>query len=156
MLKQVVRRAPTLSENVRAFYQQHHPKTPQLGNTVQALSTEIARFSSVFLVIDALDETADDQGIRTTLLSELESLPIKLLVTSRYDTSLERKFEDAARIDIEATADDVRKYVKARIRSEPLLMRHIPGDIDLQEDIVNKVVEKCRGMWVHHLSNFAL
>lgn len=146
LLKQVIQDQPNLSEDVKRIYLCHRPKRPTFAETAEAFRNEIKRFSKVFVIIDALDETTDNDDIRTLLLSELESLPIHLLVTSRHDTIIERRFDHAQCLEIRATDGDVQTYVKARIATEKILLRHIERNPSLEERILKTVVDKSKKM----------
>ncbi len=113
---------------------------------------EIGHFSKTFVLIDALDETSEHEDIRRLLLSELQTQPINLLVTSRYEKSIQQRLEKAEHLEIRATAADLQTYVKARIPSEHLLARHIKADPALEETIIDGIVEKSQGMYVSHAS----
>ena len=146
LLKQIIQDQANVSEIVKSLYQEHRPKRPTFAQTADDFRTEIKRFFWVFVVIDALDETTENDDIRTLLLSELESLPIHLLVTCRYDTIIERRFEDAQCLEIRATDGDVHTYVKARIALEKTLLRHIERNPLLEETILRTVVDQSRKM----------
>jgi hypothetical protein len=100
-------------------------------------------YSKAFIVVDALDESTEDHGIRATLLKALRSLPgtVNLMFTSRDLLSIARQFQGTKRLDIQAHDGDLRKYVEGRIASLP--RRHL---IDLQVMIQEKIVEVAGGM----------
>ena len=56
----------------------------------------IARYRYVFVVIDALDETREDNNIRKDLIPFMESMTnVRLLVTSRHEKAIEGIFQNA-------------------------------------------------------------
>ena len=146
LVKQIVQLKRTVSTELTARYKERERGRPTFAELATLFSQEISHFSKVFVVIDALDETSEREDIRRLVLSELQNLPVNLLVTSRYEKSIEQRLGKAERLEIRATAADVKTYVKARIPSEHLLARHIEADPTLEETIVNKIVEKSQGM----------
>ena len=146
LVKQIAQQKRTTSTELTARYKERERGRPTFTELATLFSQEIGHFSKVFVVIDALDETSEREDIRRLVLSELQTLPVNLLVTSRYEKSIEQRFGKAERLDIWATAADVQTYVKARIPSEHLLARHIQADPTLEETIVNKIVEKSQGV----------
>ena len=146
LVKQIVQQKRTVSTELIARYKERERGRPTFAELATLFSQEISHFSKVFVVIDALDETSEHEDIRRLVLSELQNLPVNLLVTSRYEKSIEERLGKAERLEIWATAADVQTYVKARIPSEHLLARHIQADPTLEETIVNKMVEKSQGM----------
>ncbi len=150
LLKQLVQIQSETSAEVRSLYDKHIRQNtcPELGRMVKALQSEMMRYSKVFIVIDALDECPEDNGVRQHILTELRSLAlaVKLMFTSRYITAIERELQGAIRLDIRANDDDIRKFVKGRISREHRLARHIQADVTLRDDIENTIVDKARGM----------
>ncbi len=152
LLKQVIQQKTTISPELKDLYNEREKHRPTFAELARLFSHEISRFSKTFVLIDALDETSEHEDIRRLLLSELQTQPINLLVTSRYEKSIEQRLEKAEHLEIRATAADVQTYVEARIPSEHLLARHIKADPALEETIIDGIVEKSQGMYVSHAS----
>ena len=155
LLKQIVQQKRTVSTELTVRYGERERGRPSFAELAAFFSQEMRHFSKVFIVIDALDETSEHEDIRRLVLSELQNLPVNLLVTSRYEKSIEQRLEKAERLEICAMAADIQTYVTARIPSEHLLARHIQADPTLEETIVNKIIEKSQGMYVSHLLSSA-
>ncbi|KAI9878016.1 MAG: hypothetical protein M1830_002174, partial [Pleopsidium flavum] len=163
LLKQLVQDQSVtleLSNNVRSLYRQHINRNtrPTLGEFVNALQSEVRRYSKVFIIVDALDECPEDNGTRAHMLSELLSLAstVNVMFTSRYLTSIERDFQGSKRLDILANDDDIRRYIEDRIQREHRLARHVGADRFLQETIVKTTVRNVRGMIRFDLLRFLL
>ena len=111
---------------------------------------EIRNFSRVFIVIDALDECSEKDGIRESFLGEVRKLlpNICLLVTSRPIANIEHEFENATRRDIHASDEDIKRYLEAQIERQPQLVRHIKADPNLRDAILNNIIQKANGMHV--------
>jgi hypothetical protein len=118
------------------------------------LQYEVSSFSKVFVVIDALDECLENDGTRESLIAEIKKLQpsIHLLVTSRHIASIEREFEKAARLEILANDEDIRRYLGGRIERGRLKL-HIRADPTLKHVIVNTLVGNARGMFVKSLTD---
>lgn len=148
LLKQVIQDRPRASDEIKSFYKDHivQGSRPNCEELRKAFQSEIGN-STVFLVVDALDEYPErDQEL---LLLELQSLAstLKLMVTSRPLPLIERLFQDAIHLEIRATHDDVQKYIRSRILHERRLKIHVERDRGLQESILYKVTTNVRGMY---------
>lgn len=150
LLKQLIQKQSKASVDVKSLYNKHIKKNtrPELGELVKALQSDIKSYSKVFIIADALDECPEDNSVRQHILAELRSLTaaLNLMFTSRYLTAIEREFQVARRLDIQADDDDIRQYIRGRISGEHRLARHIRGDLALRDDIINTIVDKARGM----------
>jgi hypothetical protein len=51
-------------------------------------------------------------------------------------------------LEIRASEEDIRKYLKARISKAARLRRHVKADAKLEETIINTIVENSQGMYV--------
>ena len=156
LLKQVIQQKKAFSPELKDLYIEREKGRPIFDKLARLFSHEMNYFSKVFVVIDALDETTEHEDVRRLILSELQALPINLLVTSRYEKSIEQRLREAERLDIWATAADVQTYIKARIPCETLFTRHIQADPSLEKTVVDKIVENSQGMYVVRLAYLAM
>jgi hypothetical protein len=149
-LHQLVWRNPVISDDILSLYRQHGKKQtrPTLRELSELLQLEVHRLSKVFIVIDALDECRESNGTRDSFVAEIRKLQptIHLLITSRYISTMEREFEKAARVEIRASDEDVRRYLECRIENEGRLVRVVKADLALQATITNTIVENAKGM----------
>jgi ankyrin repeat domain-containing protein 50 len=145
LLKQMVQDRPTISENVKVFYERHrHQNTrPILDDFIEALKVEIGTYSRVFILVDALDE-CENHETRANLLRILRSIltsgTVRLLVTSRDLLSIAGEFRATKRLDIIAHNQDIRRYLEGRIATGPTHLKR------LQEYIISQVVQNAAGM----------
>jgi hypothetical protein len=139
-----------ISDGILSLYDYHAKRgtRPSLGGWSKVLKSEIENYSKVFILIDALDESNENSGVRDGFLAEIRKLQpsIYLLVTSRHITTIEREFENAARVEIRASDEDVRKYLEGRIERESRLKCHVKAHPALREEIVQMIVKKADGM----------
>ncbi|KAH7304498.1 hypothetical protein BKA65DRAFT_531311 [Rhexocercosporidium sp. MPI-PUGE-AT-0058] len=154
LLKQLVqRRLPAVSSSILNLYQHHRDKKtrPPLTEYARFLAAELRHFSKVYVVIDALDECSEDGRTRELFLTEAQKLfpSICLLVTSR--DLLDTKFENAARLDINASDQDIERYLRSRIKVE--LARFIKTDdpdSTFSANVLTSITAKANGMQVLH------
>jgi hypothetical protein len=122
-----------------------------LGKLMALLQTEVKTYSSVFIVIDALDECSD--GVQKELMGKIQSLTsVKLLVTSRPILSIEHNLCADAKLEITAKDSDINAYLENKLSSPhaDMLRRLIskPSSLISKEDIMNRVAMKAQGMYV--------
>jgi hypothetical protein len=150
---QLVSDRDSLSKDVIDLYKEHVKRgtRPALDEISVVLRSAIGSYSKVFIVIDALDECPEEKGFRASLLAELIALEtkVRLMVTSRPHVNGEQEFQNAIRLDVIASDDDVRRYLKGRIPREPRLVRIIKQDTALQKNIVDTIVKNVQGMFVY-------
>ena len=148
LLKQLLQQLRPISSSILDLYRHHRDKTtrPSLSEYSRLLAAELHRFSKVFVVIDALDECTEEGRVREQFLTEvLKLIPsVSLLLTSRDIPDMKRKFEVAARLDIQASDEDIRIYLESRIETE--LASFIKRDSTLRTDILTTIIEKAQGM----------
>jgi len=151
LLRQLIHAQSTIPDDIVRLYRYHlHQQTrPRLAEYSKLLQSEVRRFSKAFIIIDALDECSESDGIRGLLPEVQKLLPdIYLLVTSRHIGNIERGFEGVNRLEIRASDADVKDYLNARIEQDPQLARHIKADPTLRYTILNTIIQKTNGMYV--------
>jgi len=86
--------------------------------------------------------------IRERSLAEIRKLQqtIHLLITLRHIPAIVQEFEKAARVEIRASDQDVKRYLESRIESEGRLVRFVKSDPALQATIVSTIVQNAKGM----------
>ena len=119
---------------------------PSLGEYSSLLLALIAKLKRVFIIVDALDECSRDA--RSVFLAELKKLPssVSLMFTTRPIPDILDSFVDTPRIEVRASDDDVRTYLTKEIELSPSLARWVKADSGLAGEIVEKVIEKSKGM----------
>ena len=169
-IKQLCRRMQCLPPKLQEIYEKHYQNDSQPNSEeLQSIFLAIARhFSSMFLVLDALDECTPEQraelceffckiiefsvGPNSALSQSARTCAcsIKLLVTSRKEPDIERVFRQKSFPKVEIEAEkvdcDIAIYVKAqieqRIQDERLTLR----DMTLKEKILTTLTTKASGM----------
>ncbi|EEU34232.1 uncharacterized protein NECHADRAFT_85502 [Fusarium vanettenii 77-13-4] len=161
LLRQLVNLSEEVSPEVVTLYKDHQPGSSPPSTLLEgyglALETEIRRFESVYIVVDALDECRDDDEgefqpcTRARVLQTLGSLgdKIHVLFTSRDErpaVSLPDPTMPIAIMKVLATENDIRTYVQARIEGSQSLKHNT--DSGLREDIKKTVAKKAAGMFL--------
>jgi hypothetical protein len=151
LLKQLVR-GRALSRKIVSLYEYHknNRNRPSLDELVTAIRHESGRYSSLFIVVDALDECFDKAEVTARLLQILSALApyARVLVSSRPHINSRRFLPNSQHIEVVATKHDLRKYVEARLTPTTTsdLARLIHDRDDLYQEIVQTAVDKANGM----------
>jgi len=152
LLKQLVQDRPALCDLLKPLFQKRGGRNTilTLKDVSVALEHVIARHRKVFIVIDALDECPKHNGFRDVLLSELGSLSrhVNLLVTSRSHINIDFDIEGAARLEIQASEADLRKYLWTRITRANRPVRFVRPDDELKAKIVETLLGNAQGMFL--------
>jgi predicted glycosyltransferase len=138
----VVKIVKTLQEQCAA--RRSKPALEELKKTLQDV---MASLSTVYIVIDALDECPSDDGTRRQLLAcirELQSFAdLRLMVTSRHIHEITDEFQDATTIEVRAHDEDVTRFVTGQMDRLP---RCIQRDAELQKLVQEKITGGIDGM----------
>ena len=161
-LKQLCRKMQSFPPELQEVYKQHYrnDSQPRYEELRIAFLAVIRQFGRIFLVLDALDECILDQ--RKDLCEFLLSLAnirtsagssqgiVKLFVTSRKESDIERAFQSIPTIEVEAAKvnSDIEVYVKSQIelRLQDCTLRL--RNMALKDKIFNALTTKADGMYV--------
>ncbi|KAJ6520678.1 hypothetical protein DFH09DRAFT_939667, partial [Mycena vulgaris] len=135
---------------VDTLYDYHYKRKtqPHLNDFRKALDFAIAQYHKVYLVIDALDEYPED--IRHPFLQYLVTLGpiVNIMMTSRPHINLDSVFPDLQILEIQATEDDLYRYLTMQMHNSPRLSRHIRSRPELEHEIHSKVISNSEGMFL--------
>jgi hypothetical protein len=139
---------PTGSPAHRLYAKHYEKRTrPSLEEMHTVLhSVVMMEYSKVYLIIDALDEYPELW--RHKLLKYLAGFrpELNLLLTSRPHVEPETFFPNTPSLEIRATEEDIRHYVKGQIQDSPRLSKHVQLHPKLREEIETKIISKVDGM----------
>jgi len=146
LLKQLVQSRPDTAAAVTHMYDHSKRKSrPSLDEIFGALQSVCSNYTTVYIVVDALDECAD--GARGRLIDKLCELQaridMRLLFTSRFIPEITQKFQSNPILEVRASEEDVERFVAGQM---PRLPKCIQRDEDLKQDVQNKIVEAVGGM----------
>ncbi|KAL5371349.1 hypothetical protein DPSP01_014323 [Paraphaeosphaeria sporulosa] len=151
IVKQLVQSRPSTAEPVARLHKQHADRgtKPSLEEIYGALREVVTKYSTVYVIIDALDECQDSDGARSQLLARLKDLQVgydvRIMATARFIPEIEAEFQTAMKLEIQASDEDVRRYVAGQTHRLP---RCIQRDPALQATIQDKLVEAVDGMFL--------
>ena len=159
-LKQLCRTMQSLPHQLQEFYEQHYrnDSQPKYDELRSIFLTIMQQLGCIFFVVDALDEcTIDERNHLCRFLLSITDTStsrgtVKLFVTSRRESDIERAFRQKLipTIEIEATKvdSDIEVYVKAqielRLQNGSLSIR----DMALTDRIFSALTTKSGGMYV--------
>jgi hypothetical protein len=118
LLKQLAESQSSLPKSIKDLYDRHKTKRtrPSHEEISSTLRSVVAKYSRVFIVVDALDECQASNSCRTRFLSEIFSLQANLFATSRINGEIAKIFSKATSLEIRARDDDVRIYLDERMQ----------------------------------------
>jgi hypothetical protein len=149
LLKQLVQSRPDIAATVTHMYDDHSKRKsrPSLDEIFGALQSVCSNYTTVYIVVDALDECADRDGARGQLIDELLELQartdVRLLFTSRFIPEITHKFQLNPMLEVRASEEDVRRFVAGQI---PHLRNFVQRNEELKETIQDKIVKAVDGM----------
>ena len=152
LIRQLIDQIDFVPEDLSSLYKSRakHGTRPSRFQLHELLISTASHFSTLFLVIDALDECSESDGTRSFLASDLRKmLPhARFLFTSRPYNDIESHFDGCLQIEIRAGNDDIRRYITSQILREPRLAKHIQADKSLLELIKETIIRRSDGMLV--------
>ncbi|KAJ7266772.1 ankyrin repeat domain-containing protein [Mycena rebaudengoi] len=132
------------------LYHKHLEKRtrPSVDEMHAILSSVVADYSKVYIVIDALDEYPETKC--HALLKHLAALRpnIRLLCTSRPHITPEMFFPNTPALEIRATEEDIRRYLDTQIQRSFRLSKHVQSRPELHEEIENQIIGNVDGMFL--------
>ena len=115
---------------------------------LELLETEAKLYSTVFVIVDGLNELEDSSGQRQELFHQLRMLESVacLMVTSRPHPQLERKLPPPALVQCIARGHDVRLYLEQRLDKELRLSQQLSTNPNLRATIISRVIDVAQGV----------
>jgi Cdc6-like AAA superfamily ATPase len=147
IVKQLVQSRPMMAEPVIRLYKQHASRStkPSHEEILNTFRQVVAKFATVFIVVDALDECQDNT--RRLFLARLQELQagqdIRFLATSRFIPEIEAAFRETEKLEVRANSEDVRRFVAGQMYRLPGFIQRDPS---LQDMVEEKIVESAGGM----------
>ncbi|KAJ7291119.1 ankyrin repeat-containing domain protein [Mycena rebaudengoi] len=129
---------------VHQLFQKHSEKgtKPELAQIHELVRLAITEWSRVYIVVDALDETPEDN--RQCLLNYLTDMGpnVCLMLTLRHDVSLRNI--TAETFEIRVPEEDIQKYVEHQIN----VRLSVTTSSQLRKEIVAKILENVDRMFL--------
>ena len=158
--RQLVEQKPALLRLVKETRDKQKPKlnSATLTNCIDLLASIVRELDRTFVVVDALDECAeqDDKRClnRESFVKALLDLPFQLFITSRNLEAIFSLLEHATRLDIRSHYEDIKLYVDWRILNSPLLMANIDNKEANRNLVVDTVIKKSSDRYVNSISSW--
>ncbi|KAJ5666742.1 hypothetical protein N7462_011151 [Penicillium macrosclerotiorum] len=150
LLQQLTIQCPSIPDQIKKAYAAHSKKgtSPSFPEYLDLLTRQMTLFKRTYIIVDALDECTEANGVRDELLEGILQLPTftSVLVTSRHIPTIEEYFQDAVKLPIRAHEDDINLHVRSRLAKEKSWGRRIRLDSVLQTKIANSIVERASGI----------
>ncbi|KAJ7200212.1 hypothetical protein GGX14DRAFT_342912, partial [Mycena pura] len=148
--RQLVWGKPIL-ESARAVFRNHKERETKVTlDEVQAvLISALAPYAKVYVVVDALDEYAEAQ--RGNLLRNLGTLgdSVNIMIASRPHIEPDYTiFPGLQSLEIRATQEDIRHYIKAQIATSEKLSKHVRARPELRDQIESEILANVDGMFL--------
>lgn len=155
LLKQLACGQSCLPQNANMIFQTYNSRTqrPSLDDTKTLLRHMVDSYSRVFILIDALDECQGLDGCRANLLTDMfflrDESKANIFATSRLIPEIMDRFGACKRMQIRASKDDVRTYVRGQLDGGNL--EHLPSLVKqkprLKEEIIKGISDAVDGMY---------
>jgi Cdc6-like AAA superfamily ATPase len=146
LLKQLVQSRPDIAAPVTHMYDDHSKRNnrPSLDEILRSLQSVCSDYTTVYIIVDALDECTDKDGNRGRLIDKLRELQattdVRLLFTSRSIPDITQKFEPNPMLEVRAREEDVRRFVACQMSRLPKY------EEQLKSAIQDRIVEAVDGM----------
>jgi Cdc6-like AAA superfamily ATPase len=149
LLKQLVESRPDIAASVKQIHDHHlkQKSRPSFDEILRILQSICSSYTTVYIIVDALDECADRDGTRGRLIDKLRELQartdVRLLFTSRSIPEITQKFQSNLILEVRASEEDARRFVAGQI---PRLPNCIRRDDELRLTVENEIVKAVDGM----------
>jgi hypothetical protein len=151
LLKQSALLKSSAMGSVTRLYEKHANAGtyPHISELEAGFLSSSQDFQRIFLVIDALDECDADISRESILkvLKIFKMSSLRIFVTSRpHPDDIRRLFQDSPEVTIEASGEDIERYVRATIEASGKAARIMSSD--LKEEAIRKIRDNAQGMYV--------
>ncbi|KAJ5653623.1 hypothetical protein N7490_000626 [Penicillium lividum] len=151
LLKQLSQDQLSLPDSLGDLYNKHeHRQTrPSFDELSKALRSVATVYSRVFILIDALDECQASDECRFKFISEIFTLQANcganIFATSRFIPDITARFSQGTMLEIRASNEDVKRYLKGHIGQLPAFVKR---NQELQEEITTRISCAVDGMFL--------
>lgn len=146
-LEQLVIRHPAVYQLLKPSYDEHRARQTRLSESeaTEIIERALTVVNDSLAIIDGLDEVADEEKVK--LLTILSNFPqIRLLIFSRPLELFTELLPSAKILPLQASDEDIERFVVDRINTHPRLRRLIAQKASLAAQITEIVNQKSQGM----------
>ena len=160
ILQNIVRQLSTTAKNPEAAQtklRELYSKCRQEGSTFsleickEQIRSSLDIYEQTTIVIDAMDECDPDSrdvliDALNSFVSESNSRPVRIFISSRPDPDIENQLENTPNIGIDASDNksDIEKYLSAEMEK---LAKKAPFFGRLKSKVIDALLERCQGMF---------
>jgi hypothetical protein len=108
-------------------------RKPEVDILLSTTITLCSKYSSMFLILDALDEC--DENERSFLLDAIHQLKVsrvRIFITSRPHLACLSILDDAIHVQIVADINDVKNYLRQKVKDDNVLKEKIVDSISMK------------------------
>lgn len=148
----MIQQKAEVSDETIALYKRNTAQRtrPAVHELIELLCKELRGFSKAFILVDAMDECAEANGVRDSFLALLQGLVkepnVRLMITSRPLTVVKTVFSSITEIEIQASDGDLRLFLETRVLDKPRLAPLVKADPVLKDRIIKTLISKAAGM----------
>lgn len=152
LVRQLSDQCEILPLSVLDLYEKHqdNDRPLRLDEIVLVFADVLAKFSRVYLIVDALDECLE--STRKELLSHLSELQrktgMKILTTSRPTLNFLKEFGDCDQLDIKAEPEDVQQVLQMLIDKADTFLT---SNVELRNKVAEVIASAVGGMYANNL-----
>ena len=125
----------------------HDGVEPGIKNLESAFSAVVQHFTTVYFLVDALDETQDQSKLVSTLMRLVgsQSGNVKILSTSRREPDIDRLLYKTLHISLSnpLVDEDIRLYIREALSQND---RFVGWSESLSCEVENRLIEGAKGM----------
>lgn len=118
------------------------------SEVIMLLESVASTFSTVFILVDALDECQTADGCRVNFLTQLlnlqEKIDLCIFATSRHNEEIAMAFRGCLSLNISASTTDIKRYLSDQMKR---LQLDIVDD-EIRSLIESEVLDAANGMYV--------
>lgn len=149
LAKQLAATKTKLPQNLVDLYEQlgNGNVQPNLQQLQSLLLSLCGSFTRTFVLVDALDECniIEERRLFLSTLQSLQEASVKTFVTSRPNhEDIRAQFSQVPQVEIAATENDIKRYVKQKMISNPVFMKRITPE--LKKEITDTITARASGM----------
>ena len=151
---QISRQDDDAYNSLKTYYDHLRPpgrleKSPDTDDLRDQIIEMSKHFKQTIIIVDGLDECGDNSDDVLETLTELANYTqnMSLALFSRHEVNIRDWLqEDFEHIEIAAKSDDVKRYVEAEMEKRIQHRRLHISNLDLKDEIKNKLVDGAKGM----------
>ncbi|KAK6533586.1 hypothetical protein TWF694_002523 [Orbilia ellipsospora] len=147
ILRQLCRGRPSVPDALKELHDEYRKTSlrPSLARILKILESVITFYSTIFIVIDALDECDCWEALVRQIFGFQTKTSVRFFATSRFIPEITKTFQGKPTYEIRAREDDLRKYIQTDAQCITNIIGNNP---DLLREIEDKILASVDGMFL--------